>query len=247
MTPDIFLILGSMFLGLTEVMPTVSQLLAALASGGIGGAVVAFSLSRWLGDIWLGRILAKEKAKYDQELELIKSRYAEKLEGFKDALDRSKNFLQAQIDRSVFVTRAHFETEFDAYKKLFEDLAEVRMIMSIMHPILRVQREGETEQEKLKELGEKFAKLTEAHDKAARTVENLSPFVPQDILDKINRCLQLVRIEVVNVQTANERIFSSQWNREGEQLVSDFMVAYGAATKTVRNRIETLAILPSQN
>jgi uncharacterized membrane protein YdjX (TVP38/TMEM64 family) len=42
------------------------ELLRALAAGGIGGAAVVFGLSRWLGSVWMGRILAGEKAKFDR-------------------------------------------------------------------------------------------------------------------------------------------------------------------------------------
>ncbi len=223
----------------------VVEFLGALASGGVGGALMVTGLSRWLGDVWLGRLLAKEKAKYDQQLEQLRAGYAEKLEGYKDALDRSKNLLQAQIERSVFVTRAHFETEFEAYKKIFEDLAEVRLLMAAMHPTLRIAREDESREDRLKELSANLLKLADAHDKAARTTENLAPFYPQEVLEKVNRCLQLIRIEILNVQTGGERTFSAEWSRQGEDRVNEFLLAYKDASDAVRQRIATLAILPS--
>lgn len=224
----------------------VIEFLGALASGGIGGALMVTGLSRWLGDVWLGRILAREKAKYDIELEQLRAGYAEKQEGYKDALDRSKNMLQAQIERSIFVTRAHFETEFEAYKKIFEDLAEVRLLMSAMHPMLRVVREDETREDRFKELSANCLKLADAHNKAARTTENLAPFYPQEVLERLNRCLQLVRIEILNVQTGGERTFSVEWSRQGEDRVKEFMLAYQEVSDVVRQRIATLAVLPSQ-
>ncbi len=234
-------------LGVKRMLVTgVIEFVGALASGGIGGALTVTGLSRWLGDVWLGRILTREKAKYDQQLEQLRAAYAEKLEGYKDTLDRSKNLLRAQIERSVFVTRAHFETEFEAYKKIFEDLAEVRLLMSAMHPMLRVAREDETREDRFKELNASLAKLAEAHDKAARTTENLAPFYPQDVLERLNRCLQLVRVEILNVQTGGERTFSAEGSRRGEDRVSEFMLAYQEASDAVRHRIATLAILPSQ-
>jgi hypothetical protein len=99
----------------------VLHLVGALVGGGVGGTLTVTGLSRWLGDVWLGRILEKEKAKYGRELEQLRASFAEKLEWYKDALDRSKTLLQARIESSVFVTRAHFETEFGAYKKVFEE------------------------------------------------------------------------------------------------------------------------------
>jgi hypothetical protein len=222
------------------------EFLGALASGGIGGTLMVTGLSRWLGEVWLGRILAKEKAKHDQQLDQLRAGYAEKLEGYKDALDRSKHLLQAQIDRSVFVTRAHFETEFEAYKKIFEDLAEVRLLMTAMHPMLRVARKDESREDRFKELTANLLRLADAHDKAARTTENVGPFYPQEVLEKVNRCLQLVRIEILNVQTEGERTFSAEWSRQGEDRVNEFLLAYKETSDAVRQRIATLAILPSQ-
>lgn len=221
-----------------------TQVLSAIVAGAIGGTATIAGLSRWLGDVWLGCILAREKAKYDREMEQLRAGYAEKLEGYKDALDRSKNLLQAQIDRSVFVTRAHCETEFEAYKKIFEDLADVRLVISIMHPMLRVASENETREDRFKELGANFKRLGEAHDKAVRTIENLGPFYPEAIFQKLSACLQLVRIEIVNIQTGGERTFSREWSREGEQLVVEFKRAYDEASEAVRQRIATLAVLP---
>jgi hypothetical protein len=47
-----------------------------LIIGILGGmsviGVVIFGLSRWLGAIWSNRILAKEKVKYDEQIELLK-------------------------------------------------------------------------------------------------------------------------------------------------------------------------------
>jgi hypothetical protein len=91
-----------------------------------------------LGDVWLGRILEKEKAKYGRELEQLRAGFAEKLEWYKDALDRSKTLLQARIESSAYVTRAHFETAFAALKKVFEDLAEIRLILPSIYPLIAV-------------------------------------------------------------------------------------------------------------
>lgn len=219
---------------------------SALAAGGIGGALMVTGLSRWLGEVWLGRILAREKAKYDQQLEQLRAGFAEKLEWYRDALDRSKNLLQAQIDRSVLVTRAHFETEFEAYKKIFEDLADVRLLMAAIHPMLRVKREDETREDRFKELSANLLKLADAHDKAARTTENLGPFYPQEVLEKVNRCLHLARVEILSLQTGGERTFTFEWTKEGRDRVQEFIVAYNETSDAVRHRIATLAILPSR-
>jgi hypothetical protein len=223
------------------------EFLKALAAGGIAGAAVVFGLARWLGDVWLGRLLVREKAKYDTELEQLRSRYAEKLESYKDALERSKELLKAQIDRSVFVTRAHFETEFEAYKKIFQDLVEVRLLMGLMHPTIRIAPIDETKEGRAKDLVANLQKLAEAHDKTVRTVENFAPFYPEEIFENLRKSLQIVRNEVFHLQTSGDNAFTSDWSQRGEKRVQDFQAAYQEASNAVRSRIATLAILPSSS
>ena len=52
---------------------------AVLVSLG-GGAVIVLLLSSWLGKIWANRMMAKERSKYESDLETIKSNLSEKLE-----------------------------------------------------------------------------------------------------------------------------------------------------------------------
>ncbi|SRR6266480_7622644 len=79
--------------------------LVAFVGGGATALVIIFAFSRWLGELWLGRLLEKEKAKYAEEMAKIKAGFDHELEHYR-----------AQLDRSIFVTRAHFETEFTAMK-----------------------------------------------------------------------------------------------------------------------------------
>src|ERR1700676_2246492 len=84
--------------------------------GAVGGTTAVFGLSRWLGDVWLGRLLEKEKAKYAEAIEKLRAAFAQELERYR-----------AQLDRSIFVTRAHFETEYTAMKEVSKSLAEVKI------------------------------------------------------------------------------------------------------------------------
>lgn len=228
-------------------MPAIelTQIVGTVVGGAIGGTAAVAGLSKWLGEVWLGRILTKEKAQYDQQLEQLKAGYEIKLEQYKDALDRSKNLLRAQIDGFVFVTRAHFESEFSAYKEIFENLGEVRLLMPAMHPQIEVTHESDTSEEKLKRLLANLKQLEEAHNKAVRTVEYRGPFYPEDILDRLSKCLQLVRAEILHVQTGGNNTFSPAWHVAGEKRVQDFLAAYHQASDAVRQRIATLKILPN--
>jgi hypothetical protein len=106
--------------------------LKALIAGTFGGGFAVVALWKWLGDVMLGKIIEREKAKYSKEIEELKAKYAQELETYRAHLD-------------VFVTRAHFEVELDAYKKVFEGLGEVRLAIAGTRPMISTSPEGEIE------------------------------------------------------------------------------------------------------
>src|SRR5579864_567750 len=145
-----------------------------LLAGAISGPLAVTGLSRWLGDVWLGRLIEKEKARYNREIESLKAGFAQDLEHYR-----------AQLDRSVFVTRAHFEVELNAYKQLFDGLGQVRLAMASVRPFFEQSPQGESDADKRKRLSERVDKLATAHDKTVEVTENLCPFYPADIYMKV--------------------------------------------------------------
>jgi hypothetical protein len=210
-----------------------SALLKAVAPifyGAIGGSAAILGLSRWLGNVWLGRLLEKEKAKYAEETEKLKAEFAKELEHYR-----------AQLDRSTFVTRAHFETELEAYKQVFEGLGEVRLAIAGTRPMMGL---GGTKEERTKILEERLDDLVKAHNKTARVTEHLSPFYPQDIHLKVGECLTAARGEILDIQTGGDSTFSSAWYEKGQKRLDVFFSAYNSVTEAIRHRISTLAIIP---
>jgi hypothetical protein len=202
----------------------------SILNGVLGGVLSSAAMFRWLGE----RILAKEKATHEKTLEEMKSQYARELER-----------LKAEIDRSVFVTRAQSETEFDAYKQAFEALAQVRIAMGMTRPMFSVNPEGETDEARRKRLFVRLGQLVDAQDKAVAVVENLSPFYPAEIYSRImHGCLKASGLAILDIRTAKDDTFSMGWFQQGERRMDEFMSAYDAVSNMIRSRIATLAILP---
>jgi len=61
--------------------------LAVLSSLG-GGALILFAFSTWLGKVWASRILEKDRLKYQNEMELIKSDITKKIHEHNVAVSR---------------------------------------------------------------------------------------------------------------------------------------------------------------
>jgi anion-transporting ArsA/GET3 family ATPase len=196
--------------------------------------------------VWAGRLLQTEKAMFAKELEELKAKYAQELEERKDALARSKSVLQADIDRSVLVSRTHFETEFEAYKQAFKALAEVRLCMGSVRPMNEITPANESEEERKKRLAERLKELADAYNVAVAVVENQNPFYPNEVYPALQECLAAAPLEIANVRTAGFQTFTPQWYTQGENRMGEFNIAYFKVCEMVRNRISTLQVIPKR-
>jgi hypothetical protein len=180
------------------------------------------------------RMLAHLKARNDQELEKLRLTHA-----------RSLAFYQHEFDKTILVTKVHFETEFSALKEAFQKLAEVRLTLAGIRPFMSVAPADETREEKLKELFERLGKLSAAYNGLIATTENLRPFYPKEIYENIEECCRAAWLEITDVQTSRD-VFRSDWYAQGRQNNERFMKAYNTVANLIRDHIATLAIARPQ-
>jgi hypothetical protein len=65
----------------------------------LGGAVVIlFAFSNWLGKVWAGRLMEKEKAEHARDLEGLKTKFLLDTEKYKTALKKSEFIFQKEYD-----------------------------------------------------------------------------------------------------------------------------------------------------
>jgi len=205
-----------------------------IIGGALGGSAAVFGLSRWLGEAWLGRLLEKEKAKYAREIEHLKAGFAQELERYR-----------AQLDRSILVTRVHFETEFEAYKTVFARLAEMRLLFAELRPAISIVLANDTEQARLERLSNAVQKAKEGYNELITISENVSPFYPPEIHEQIRECQRITSLEINDILTSSQDQFSFQWFGRGRQNLDRFMVAYNNVSTLIRDRISKLALVPN--
>ena len=205
-----------------------------IVGGAAGGTVAVLGLSRWLGDVWLGRLLEKERAKFAREIEQLKAGFAQELERYR-----------AQLDRSIFVTRAHFETEFEAYKTVFAKLAEMRLLFGELRPAVNIVPANDTAQAKLERLTNAVRKAQDGYNELITASENLSPFYPPEIHGQIRECQRITALEINDILTSSQDQFTFQWFGRGRQNLDQFMAAYSNASTMIRDRISKLALVPN--
>ncbi len=207
-----------------------STAIESLVVGGLGGWGTVQVLSRYLGDRWL---------------EGLKAKYSKDLEEFKATLERRQKKVQAEIDRSVFVTRAHFETEFQSMKDLFKILSEVFLKINGLRPVITFSSCEETETEKRERLAKRLQALTKSCDELTTTSTTLRPFYPSSLYAVVEECRRAAFYEITDVQTGGNTTFSFEWYQDGTKNQSSYSTAYNEAARLIRERIEALAILPS--
>jgi hypothetical protein len=193
------------------------------AIGFAGGVASYFALPKLFGEWWI---------------EKVKAAHAKQLES-----------LRASIERSTFVTRSHFETEFAAVKDAFKCLSEVRLRMNELRPNDGVGPLGEAKDAKKAGLQGRLLSLKAAYNALLEQTEVLSPFYPAELYEAFRKCIKASNIEIMDVMTADspgdEQSFSLEWYKRGRANREAFQAAYDEVGKIIRDRLSNLAVLPS--
>jgi len=193
------------------------RLLVSAIAGAVGGTATVFGLSKFLGDLWL---------------EKQKSRYSKELEEFRNNVHKEQARLQAEIDRSIFVTRSQFETEFQAMKEVSQCLAEIKIVYMLLNPIdlsVRTTEPGRAQY---------VARLAAANDEFLAKLQEWAVFLEPELYDEFERCHIGADEELKRVRA--NRASDDDKARNAEY----FWRAYRNACQRVRDRIKHLAILP---
>jgi len=202
--------------------------LTGILSGGVAGAVISA--------IW----------NHFSKLSLQRNEasFTAKLATFEHDFQRSQTQTQSEIDRSVFVTRAHFETELEAMKDIFSSLSEVRLAINSVRPMFSIGPAGESEDEKITRLFERLKPLMIAHDKLLAASEAKAPFYAEELYNSLSECLQAAAMEINSIREAGKDALRADGYREARKNHKEFSEGYFKSVKIIRNRISKLAILP---
>jgi len=204
-----------------------SVALAVLTSLGGGGLIVA-SLSSWLGKVWADKLMQKDRAKHAEDLEKLRSR-----------LEQSQRLLQAEIEKALFVSKAHFETEFKILREVWEGVSEARSAISLMRPWTGYPA---VKSEKEAYFSESLERFLGTLDRLRISVDNNSPFYPEEIFvafDKLIRIAQAERDELVHDK--GDR-FAPEWFNRGGVNRDLYLAQASECSKLIRQRLESLTV-----
>ena len=124
-----------------------------------------------------------------------------------DKFERSQRLGQAAIDRSVFVTRAHFETEFEAMKQVFTHLSQLQIGLNGLRPILAVESPDESETQKVARLFARLEQVFSSYNSLLAESEAKAPFYPAELYSAVEECERAASMEINSVRTSGEDMF----------------------------------------
>jgi hypothetical protein len=132
-----------------EIMEWLAAIIVSI--GGAGAILIA--LSKWFGNVFANKLLEKDKAKYQGELEGLKQKYSKELETKKNELEKSK----AQFLR-------YSEHQFGIYNELWKSLCELKFIGEELWE--------QPETSKLKKFSQQLIDTRKIVEKSAILIEN---------------------------------------------------------------------------
>jgi hypothetical protein len=214
-------------------------LVTSLFSGGAAGAIVSA--------VW-GHIskllLQKREEKSKEKLAALEAESKERLSKIESDLRLWQNVVQARVDRSVFVTKAHFDTEFEAMKNVADCLSKVRLAMNVLRPTLSIEPLVESDQERNQRLSERLGRLSNAFNSLLNESEAKAPFYSEELYIAITACLNVASLEIASIRTSGYQTLTDDWYERGEKNLQRFTKDYSTVTSIIRERISKLAILP---
>ena len=203
---------------------------AIIVSIGSAGAIL-LALSSWLGKIWASKILAKDRAKYSAEMERLKNE-----------LERASKQVQGEIDKTVFVHRVQFETEFKALTDIWAKVAHVRGEMSHLRPSFTIEPD-QTLEDRKKALEPRFKSFWSAYNELIDAVHRSGPFYSRAVREELLVLLGAGQAERNSIRLHFHEVGQGDWYDVGEKNFGDYCASADRVEELVRQRIDRLAVI----
>jgi len=152
----------------------------SFVGGGLTGSVIILGLSSWLGKVWAGRIMEKDRIKYETQMETLLQR------------------LRTDDSKILYIHKLQFEKEFEIYKELWAHAIRLEQsVQCLAHLCFEPDqffRDNDIENAQEYNIFEGFKKdLSEAAGKFTSIVRYNKPFYSQKIFEKANEILNMER------------------------------------------------------
>ena len=191
------------------------------------------SASSWLGKVWANRILQQDRAKYLTELERSKSE-----------LDRTTRHLQGEIEKTIYVHRLHFETEFRALQEVWQKVVRLRLIMASIRPIADIVPADWTAEEETERLQKHLQSFIEAANTTLESVDFQRPFLTEEIYTELSAVLNAARAEANSLQL-HPKETTPDWYERGKKNLDQLVGHSDRVIDLIRARLDRLSLYPA--
>jgi hypothetical protein len=210
---------------------TLKIIATALASIG-GGGFLVMAMSSWLGKVWAQRLMQKDIAKHESDLEALKSR----LEGVNKKI-------QSELDKTVFVHRIQFETEFKALSEIWAKIVAVRASLAALRPQLEVNPPGQnTDLAQMDKFNRTFGKFSLIFGELRMAVHNQSPFYATHIYAELGEFINTLSDAEAVFKLTDHKPFTADWYRQGENNWASILRKADGLSEMIRGRIESFSL-----
>ena len=194
----------------------------------LGSGVTAWLVVKGLSGHLAERLLARYKSDLDKEFE-----------SYRDTLEQGRKRIEAELGHRTYVSKAQFDTEFNAIKDIFAALGKLRLSFNGLRPFLdwTPAEEGG----KVKLISARLNHFTERFNVLVDAVESVYPFVSEQIYEQLEMCIRAGQIEIQHIQRSGAEALSPEGYDDGEKQQEKFTTAYFAAAKLVRQRFSHLS------
>ena len=155
---------------------------------------------------------------------------------------RYKAEVEAKTGHRVYVTKAHFDTEFGALKESFVVLGRLRLAFNTLRPVWDFMPDEEAEQ--IARMKERLEKFREKYEASVDVAQTSYPFVPAEIHEHFQTCLRAAHHEIRTIEGQGDRSIGPDGRQKGAEQHQRFEDAYNNAVRLVRDRLSKLSILP---
>jgi hypothetical protein len=177
-----------------------------------------------------------------RKVEAVKADYTRDLERVRAESEAANRRIQAELDRTTFVHRVQFETEFATLSDLWIKLAAVRARMDALRPRVTIVDLRENPHEALQA---RFVAFSDTVNSFIRAVHDRSPFYPENIfaeLVQIIDCVNRERTDIALVGGPQD----NDWFTRGEVNLNELLTRVETVARLIRERIAELSVIDRQ-
>ncbi len=201
-----------------------------------GGAALVWGMSSYLGRIWATRILEQDRRKYAEELEAVKEKHAANLTRLNGELEATNRRLQAELDKTIHVSRVQFEVEFTALRDVWRTASAVRSAIAGLRP-----QTGFAEDDPDAAFLARFNDFVRKFCEFRTAVDDHSPFYTAEVFQKADELIRVAIHEDVACRVQQPR--DGEWFRDGAESKHRFMAGCAELSQLLRQRIAQLSVL----